>query len=46
MIHKFYTIKSEKAAVSAKWVSTGFALVITFGAAFIGMVSRISYNFV
>jgi len=43
MIHKFYTIKSEKAAVSAKWVSTGFALVITFGAAFIGMVSRIFF---
>ncbi|WP_232179325.1 sodium:solute symporter family protein [Methanococcus vannielii] len=43
MIHKFYTIKSEKAAVSAKWVSTAFAFVITSGAVFIGMVSRIFF---
>lgn len=43
MIHKFYTIKSEKAAVSAKWVSTAFAFIITFGAAYIGTVSRLFY---
>jgi sodium/proline symporter len=41
MVHKFYTIKNEKAISTAKWVSTGFALLITFGAYFSGSISRL-----
>jgi SSS family solute:Na+ symporter len=43
MVHKFYTIKSDKAIFCAKWVSTGFSLIIAFGAYFIGGLSRIFF---
>jgi SSS family solute:Na+ symporter len=43
MVHKFYTIQSEKAIFCAKWVSTGFAFLIAFGAYFIGSLSRIFF---
>jgi SSS family transporter len=43
MVHKFYTIKSEKAIFCAKWVSAGFSLLIAFGAYFIGGLSRIFF---
>jgi SSS family solute:Na+ symporter len=41
MVHKFYTIKSEKAIFSAKWVTTAFAALIAFGAYFTGVISRL-----
>ncbi len=41
MVHKFYTIKDEKSINTAKWVSTGFSLLITFGAYFTGSISRL-----
>lgn len=41
MVHKFYTIKSEKSIKTAKWVSTAFALLITTGAYFTGSISRL-----
>lgn len=41
MVHKFYTIKNEASINTAKWVSTAFALLITFGAYFTGSVSRL-----
>lgn len=41
MVHKFYTIKSQDSIRVAKWVSTGFALLITTGAYFTGSVSRL-----
>jgi len=43
MVHKFYTIKSEKSIFCAKWVSTGFALIITIGAYFTGSLSRLFF---
>jgi SSS family solute:Na+ symporter len=43
MVHKFYTIRDEKSIVSAKWVSTAFALIITFGAYYTGIVSRLFF---
>lgn len=43
MVHKFYTIKDEKSIVSAKWVSTGFALLVAFGAYFTGVLSRLFF---
>ncbi|TCT16827.1 sodium/proline symporter [Natranaerovirga pectinivora] len=44
MVHKFYTIKDEKSIKTAKWVSTGFALLMTFGAYFTGALSRVVLN--
>lgn len=41
MVHKFYTIKNEASIKTAKWVSTAFALLITFGAYFTGSISRV-----
>lgn len=41
MVHKFYTIKNEASINTAKWVSTVFALLITFGAYFTGSISRL-----
>lgn len=41
MVHKFYTIKSEKSIRVAKWVSTGFALLITTGAYFTGVIGKL-----
>ncbi|MFP4698080.1 MAG: sodium:solute symporter [Eubacteriales bacterium] len=44
MVHKFYTIKNEKSIKTAKWVSTIFALIITFGAYYTGSLSRLVLN--
>ncbi|WP_207668943.1 sodium:solute symporter family protein [Natranaerovirga hydrolytica] len=44
MVHKFYTIKNEKAIKTARRVSTGFALLITLGAYFTGALSRVILN--
>ena len=41
MVHKFYTIKSEKDIFCAKWVTTIFAAVIASGAYLTGAVSRL-----
>ncbi|MFA5528245.1 MAG: sodium:solute symporter [Peptostreptococcales bacterium] len=41
MVHKLYTIKDEKSIFAAKWVSTGFAVVITFGGYFTGVCGRL-----
>ena len=43
MVHKFYTIRDEKSIICAKWVSSGFALLITFGAYFTGILSRLFF---
>lgn len=43
MVHKFYTIRDEESIRSAKWVSTGFALLISFGAYFTGVTSRLFF---
>lgn len=43
MVHKFYTIRNEQSIKPAKLVSTGFALLITFGAYFTGIVSRLFF---
>lgn len=43
MVHKFYTIKGQKSIACAKWVSTAFALLITFGAYFTGIASRLFF---
>jgi len=43
MVHKFYTIRDEKSIMCAKWVSSGFALLITFGAYFTGVLSRLFF---
>ncbi|HZJ82456.1 MAG TPA: sodium:solute symporter [Clostridia bacterium] len=43
MVHKFYTIKDERSIKCAKWVSTSFALLITFGAYFTGITSRMFF---
>lgn len=44
MVHKFYTIKSEKDIMCAKWVSTIFAAIISIGAYSVGSVSRLVLN--
>ena len=41
MVHKFYTIKSEKDIFCAKWVTNHFAAVIASGAYLYGIVSRL-----
>lgn len=41
MVHKLYTIRDEKSIVAAKWVSTAFALLITFGGYFTGICGRL-----
>lgn len=41
MVHKLYTIKDEKSIFAAKWVSTGFAVLITFGGYFTGVCGRL-----
>lgn len=41
MVHKFYTIKNENSIKTAKWVSTCFALLLTFSAYFTGAISRL-----
>lgn len=43
MVHKFYTIRDERSIKCAKWVSTAFALLITFGAYFTGITSRLFF---
>lgn len=40
IVHKFHTIRSEKSVTSAKWISSGFALVIGVGAYFVGCLAR------
>lgn len=40
IVHKFHTIRNEKSVTSAKWISSGFALVIGIGAYFVGCLAR------
>ena len=44
MVHKLYTIRDEKSIVAAKWVSTAFAILITFGGYFTGITGRLLLN--
>ncbi len=44
MVHKFYTIKSEKAITTGTVVSTLFALVIAGGSYFMGAFGRLYYE--
>ncbi len=44
MIHKFYTIKNEKAIKAGTIISTVFALVISGGAYFMGAFGRLFYT--
>ncbi len=41
MVHKLYTIKDEKSIYAAKWVSTGFAALVTFGGYYTGVCGRL-----
>lgn len=40
IVHKFHTVRSEKSVTSAKWISSGFALVVGVGAYFVGCLAR------
>ncbi len=40
IVHKFHTVKSERAVKEAAWVSSGFALIIGVGAYFVGCLAR------
>lgn len=44
MVHKFYTIRSEKAITTGTIISTLFALVIAGGSYFIGSFGRLYYT--
>lgn len=44
MVQKFYAIKDEAAIRPAMWVSTFFALVITFSAYFTGSLTRLFFD--
>lgn len=44
MVQKFYAIKDEEAIRPAMWVSTFFALVITFGAYFTGSLTHLFFD--
>ncbi len=44
MVHKFYTIKSEKAIQTGTIISTVFALIIAGGSYFIGSFGRLFYE--
>ncbi|HZK01970.1 MAG TPA: sodium:solute symporter, partial [Anaerovoracaceae bacterium] len=44
MIHKFYTIKNEKAIQTGTIISTVFALIIAGGSYFLGSFGRIFYT--
>ncbi len=44
MIHKFYTIKNEKAIQAGTVISTGFAFLIAGGSYFIGGFGRLFYQ--
>lgn len=44
MVHKFYTIKNEKAIQTGTIISTAFALVIAGGSYFLGSFGRIFYT--
>lgn len=44
MVHKFYTIKSEKAIKTGTVVSTVFALIIAGGSYFLGSFGRLFYQ--
>ncbi|MDR3319016.1 MAG: sodium:solute symporter family protein [Clostridiales bacterium] len=39
IVHKFYTVRNENAIKKATWVSTGFAVIISAGAYFVGVVA-------
>lgn len=40
MVHKFHTVSAEKAIKKAKFISTGFALIIGVSAYFVGCLAR------
>lgn len=44
MIQKFYAVKSEKVITTATWATTGFALLMTFGAYFTGSLSHLFFG--
>lgn len=44
MIHKFYSIKDVKSVKPAMLVTTGFSLVISLGAYFIGSLTRLFFT--
>lgn len=44
MVHKFYTIKNEKAIKAGTIISTAFALVIAGGSYFMGSFGRLYYT--
>lgn len=44
MTHKFYAIKDEKSISKATIVSTAFALIISFGAYFVGSFGRLYFE--
>lgn len=44
MVHKFYTIRSEKAIKAGTVISTVFALIIAGGSYFLGAFGRLHYS--
>lgn len=44
MIQKFYAVKNERVINTATWVTTGFALLMTFGAYFTGSLSHLFFR--
>ena len=44
MVQKFYAIKNEKVIATATWATTGFAIIIVFGAYFTGSLSRLFFS--
>lgn len=44
MVQKFYSIKNEKVISTATWATTGFAVLMTFGAYFTGSLSHLFFK--
>jgi Na+/proline symporter len=44
MVQKFYSIKNERVIKTATWATTGFALLMAFGAYFTGSLSRLFFG--
>ncbi|MDD2498369.1 MAG: sodium/solute symporter [Desulfitobacteriaceae bacterium] len=44
MVQKFYAIKNEKVINTAAWVTTGFSLLMAFGAYFTGSLSHLFFE--
>ncbi len=44
MVHKFYTIKNEKAITTGAVISTVFAVIVAGGSYFLGGLGRLFYN--